>query len=233
MKISQSLPPLTRRQRDILAFFISYRDENSISPTLEEIAQNFGLNKVTIFGHVSELEKKGVLIRSAKGISRGLQLADDATESSEGGSNSGRFNSDQSNTGRAGANANGIVSLPICGTIAAGIPIEAIETMESQETLELSDLVPPQSDVYVLRVSGNSMVEDAICDGDMVLIERRTEARNGETVVAVLPGEETTLKRFYRENGHIRLQPANSEMKPIIVNDVELRGVVVGVVRKY
>ena len=219
MKISQSLPPLTRRQRDILAFFISYRDENSISPTLEEIAQNFGLNKVTIFGHVSELEKKGVLVRSAKGISRGLQLADQVGESTAAPRSAGKDSP--------------IRSLPICGTIAAGIPIEAIEMMETQETLELADLVPPHSDVYVLRVSGNSMVEDAICDGDMVLIERRTEARNGETVVAVLPGEETTLKRFYREDGHIRLQPANSAMKPIIVNDVELRGVVVGVVRKY
>ena len=208
MNLPTSLPPLTRRQRDILAFFVAYKEENSISPTLEEIAQNFGLNKVTIFGHISELEKKGVLIRSAKGISRGLQLA-----------------------GQAEAPRS--VGLPICGTIAAGIPIEAIEATESQESLELADLIPPQGDVYVLRVQGNSMIEDAICDGDMVLVERRTEARNGETVVAVLPGEETTLKRFYQENGHIRLQPANASMEPIITNDVQVRGVVVGVVRKY
>jgi repressor LexA len=210
MKLSESLPPLTRRQRDILDFFVSYRNENRISPTLEEIARNFGLNKVTIFGHVSELEKKGVLVRSAKGISRGLQLADMAEDEHDSGAR-----------------------LPICGTIAAGAPIEAIESSGTDETLELADLIPPHGDVYVLRVQGNSMIEDAICDGDLVLIERRTEARNGETVVAVLPDEETTLKRFYRENGHIRLQPANSTMQPIITKDVELRGVVVGVVRKY
>jgi len=208
MNLPTSLPPLTRRQRDILAFFVSYKEENSISPTLEEIAQNFGLNKVTIFGHISELEKKGVLVRSAKGISRGLQLAEKEK-------------------------APDSTSLPICGTIAAGTPIEAIDATEAEESLSLSDLIPPQGDVYVLRVRGNSMIEDAICDGDMVLVERRTEARNGETVVAVLPDEETTLKRFYKENGHVRLQPANSTMEPIITNSVEIRGVVVGVVRKY
>jgi repressor LexA len=206
-KLTERVPPLTRRQRDILDFFVAYRNEQGISPTLEEIAQNFGLNKVTIFGHVSELEKKGVLVRAAKGVSRGLQLSDDV----EGAVGSG-------------------TSLPIRGTIAAGAPIEAIE---ADEVFQFEDLVPPESDVYVLRVSGNSMIEDAICDGDLVLVERRTHARNGETVVAVLPEEEATLKRFYRENGHVRLQPANSSMQPIIVRDVEVRGVVIGVVRRY
>lgn len=208
MKRSATLPPLTRRQRDILDFFVEYRDAHHISPTLEEIAQNFGLNKVTIFGHISELEKKGVLTRSAKGISRGLQLSDELEAPST-------------------------LRLPISGTIAAGAPIEVLDETDAQETLELADLVPPQGDVYVLRVQGDSMIEDAICDGDLVLIEKRTEARNGETVVAVLPDEETTLKRFYRENGRIRLQPANATMEPIVTDDVEIRGVVVGVVRKY
>lgn len=204
MKLSERTPPLTRRQRDILDFFVEYRDQNGISPTLEEIAQNFGLNKVTIFGHVSELEKKGILVRAAKGVSRGLQLAESAEPTP--------------------------LRLPVKGTIAAGVPIEAVET---EETFELADLVPPHGDVYVLRVRGNSMIEDAICDGDLVLVERRETARNGETVVAVLPGEEATLKRFYRENGHIRLQPANATMQPILTDAVDVRGVVVGVVRKF
>jgi repressor LexA len=203
MKLSEQLPPLTRRQRDILDFFVTYREENGISPTLEEIARNFGLNKVTIFGHVSELEKKGVLVRSAKGVSRGLQLVDFDEPTRR---------------------------LPVKGTIAAGTPIQAVET---DETFEFSDLIPPHGDVFVLRVRGNSMIEDAICDGDLVLVERRDQARNGETVVAVLPDEEATLKRFYRENGHVRLQPANAEMQPILTNDVEIRGVVVGVVRRF
>ena len=199
-------PPLTRRQREIVDFLERYTDEHGMSPTLEEIAQSFGVNKVTIFGHVSELEKKGVLVRAAKGVSRGLQLAEFDEETK------------------------GATALPIKGTIAAGVPIE---TIENEEVFQLDDLVPPQSDVYVLRVSGDSMIEDAICDGDLVLVERRETARNGETVVAVLPEEEATLKRFYRENGHVRLQPANSTMEPIIADSVEVRGVVIGVVRKY
>ena len=204
-KLSDRTPPLTRRQRDILDFFKAYRDEQGISPTLEEIAQNFGLNKVTIFGHVAELEKKGVLVRAAKGVSRGLQLAEADESPPE-------------------------PQIPIRGTIAAGLPIEAIE---ANETFQFSDLLPPQSDVYVLRVQGDSMIEDAICDGDLVLVERRDQARDGETVVAVLPDEDATLKRFYRENGHVRLQPANASMSPIFADTVEIRGVVIGVVRKY
>ncbi len=203
MKISEHLPPLTRRQRDILEFFVGYKEANGISPTLEEIARNFGLNKVTIFGHVSELEKKGVLVRAAKGVSRGLQLVD--------------FESPG-------------LRLPIRGTIAAGAPIQAIET---DEALDFADLIPPHGDVFVLRVQGNSMIEDAICDGDLVLVERRSQARNGETVVAVLHGEEATLKRYYLENGHVRLQPANSSMQPILTQEVEVRGVVIGVVRRF
>jgi repressor LexA len=88
--------------------------------------------------------------------------------------------------------------------------------------------------VYVLRVSGNSMIEDAICDGDLVVVERRSDARNGQTVVAVLPDEEATLKRFYRESdGRVRLQPANAALQPLIVPEVEIRGVVIGVIRRY
>jgi repressor LexA len=199
-------PPLTRRQRDILAFFEAYTREHGISPTLEEIAQHFGLNKVTIFGHVSELMRKGVIRRQAKGVSRGLQLVGDA-------------------------GADGIAGLRVMGTIAAGAPIE---TLESPEALPFEDLAPPGKDVYVLRVSGNSMIEDAICDGDLVVVERRSDARNGQTVVAVLPDEEATLKRFYRESdGRVRLQPANAALQPLIVPEVEIRGVVIGVIRRY
>ncbi len=196
--------PLTRRQRQIVDFFQSYTLENSMSPTLEEIAAHFGLNKVTIFGHVAELERKGVLRRSAPGVSRGLQLVDPGDRP----------------TG----------ALAILGKIAAGGPIEALEAPES---LDLMDMVPDGRDVYALRVSGDSMIEDAIADGDVVLIERREVAHNGETVVAVLPDETCTLKRFYREDDRVRLQPANASMSPIFVDDVTVRGVVIGVMRKY
>jgi repressor LexA len=198
--------PLTRRQQDIIQFLRSYVEEHGISPTLEEIAAQFGVNKVTIFGHVAELERKGVIRRRAKGVSRSLELVDDEDESGGG------------------------VSLPVLGKIAAGAPIE---TIEEPEQLDFADLVPEGKDVYALEVQGESMIEDAIADGDIVLIERRQSARDGETVVAVLPDGDATLKRFYREGDQFRLQPANSTMSPIIVDEVEIRGVVIGVVRKY
>lgn len=200
-----SAPPLTRRQNQILDFFRAYTEEQGISPTLEEIAANFGVNKVTIFGHVAELERKGVMRRAAPGVSRGLQIVDRDSEPSS-------------------------TTLQILGEIAAGSPIEAIENPES---LDLADLVPEGREVYALRVSGQSMIEDAITDGDIVLVERRETARNGETVVAILNDGEATLKRYYKEAGRVRLQPANASMKPIYPDEITIRGVVIGVVRKY
>lgn len=198
--------PLTRRQQDILQFLRSYVDEHGISPTLEEIAAHFGVNKVTVFGHVAEMERKGVLRRRAKGVSRSLELVDEDDGDGNG------------------------VSLPVLGKIAVGAPIE---TIEEPEQLDFADLVPDGKEVYALEVQGESMIEDAIANGDIVLVERRESAREGETVVAVLPDGDATLKRFYREGKKIRLQPANSTMSPIIVDEVEIRGVVIGVVRKY
>ena len=203
---AMSTLPLTRRQQDILQFLRTYVEEHGISPTLEEIAAQFGVNKVTIFGHVAEMERKGVIRRRAKGVSRSLELVEQEDE--QGSS----------------------VSLPVLGKIAAGSPIE---TIEEPEQLDFADLVPDGKDVYALEVQGESMIDDAIANGDIVLIERRQSARDGETVVAVLPDGDATLKRFYREGKKFRLQPANSTMSPIIVDEVEIRGVVIGVVRKY
>lgn len=197
--------PLTRRQREILDYYQAYSEEAGISPTLEEAAQHFGVSKVTIFGHVKELERKGILRRAKPGISRGLQIVGEGT--------------------RPGG------CLHVLGTIAAGAPIE---TLEEPEVLDLGDLAPDGKDVYVLRVKGNSMIEDSIRDGDLVVVERTSKAWNGQIVVAVLPDEEATLKRYYEEpDGRIRLQPANSTMQPIVVPKVEIRGVVLGVVRRY
>lgn len=206
-------PPLTRRQRQILDYLRAYQAEQGMSPTLEEIAEHFGVNKVTVFGHVSELERKGLLRKSRRGVSRGLQLVED--EAPDG--------------------ASPPAPLPVLGRIAAGSPIEAVE---DPETLDFADLVPSGREVYALRVEGRSMIEDAIADGDIVLVERRAHARDGETVVAVLPGGEATLKRFYRESDGVRLQPANVSMEPIHVpadelGQLEIRGVVIGVVRRY
>jgi repressor LexA len=198
-------PPLTKRQRQILDFFGAYTAAHGMSPTLEEVATHFGVNKVTIFGHVSELERKGVLSRSGRRVSRGLQIVGENTTPST-------------------------TAVPILGKIAAGLPIQAIE---DPEELQLADLIPQDRQVYALRVSGQSMIDDGIRDGDIVLVEGRSEARNGEMVVAVLPDEEVTLKRFYREPKGFRLQPANPDMQPIFVSDLTVRGVVIGVVRRY
>ena len=202
------LPPLTKRQRQIVDFFQEYLRRHSISPTLEEIAQAMGVNKVTVFGHVAELERKGVLKKTAPGISRSLKL-------------SPAVRAEQRSTHRP---------LKILGTIAAGGPIEAIE---DPADLDLAGIVPRDRDVYALRVRGDSMIEDSICDGDIVLVESRNHARDGEIVVAVLPDEQTTLKRIYREGDRYRLQPANSKMAPIYASEVAVRGVVLGVVRRY
>jgi repressor LexA len=205
--------PLTRRQREILDFYQSYNTEHRISPTLEEVAQHFGVNKVTIFGHVAELQRKGVLSRAGHRVSRGLQVV---AQPAPAGS------------GRASAGEPATVQ--VLGRIAAGAPIEALE---DPQTLELRELLPVDREVYALRVQGESMRDDGIRDGDFVLVESRSAARDGEIVVAILPGEEATLKRLYREKSGFRLEPANSEMKPIRVRQLEVRGVVIGVIRRY
>lgn len=208
-------PPLTKRQRQILDFLGSFQEEHGMSPTLEEIASEYGVNKVTIFGHVQELQRKGFLNKPQKGISRGLRLVQ------QGGS------SDQDASSQGVART---ASVKIVGAIAAGAPIA---TIEAPEEFALADLIPEGRDVFALRVQGNSMIEDGINDGDIVLVESRNSAHNGETVVAVLPGEEATLKRFYKEKDRIRLQPANETLDPIYVTDLTIRGVVIGVVRRF
>jgi repressor LexA len=198
-------PPLTRRQHQILEYYRAYSAEHGLSPTLEEVARHFGVNKVTIFGHVAELERKGILQRSARGVSRALRVVEKPAPR------------------RA-------TVVPLLGAIAAGSPIEALE---SPETLDLADLLPRGRDTYALRVRGDSMIEDGIHDDDVVLVERRSNARDGELVVAILPGEEATLKRVYREAGGYRLEPANRTLQPIQAPRIEIRGVVIGVLRRY
>lgn len=209
-----STPPVTRRQKDILDFFRDYQERNGLAPTLEEIAQHLGVNKVTVFGHVAELERKGVLKKRAKRASRSLAIV---------GKKAPR-------PAASTPHANEV--LRIVGTIAAGKPIA---TIEEGEELELDQMLGRGRDLYALRVKGNSMIEDSIRDGDIVVVERRSNAHNGETVVAVLDGEEATLKRYYDEGEHVRLQPANAELKPVRVKKgaIEIRGVLVAVVRAY
>jgi repressor LexA len=200
---------LTPRQLDVLVAIRNYRHLNGYAPTMQELADQLGTSKVTIFEHVGALEKKRVLRRN-KHKARSLEIVSDDKLPDEERS----------------------TKLPLLGNIAAGSPIEAIE---NREELDLETLFNSRHGVYVLKVRGDSMIEDHLCDGDFVVIERRETARNGEQVVALLDSGEATLKRFYREGGKIRLQPANKTMEPRIVDAdrCKVQGVVIGVLRSY
>jgi repressor LexA len=200
---------LTRRQREIYDFICSFVEENGYSPSLEEIGGHFELASVaTVHKHVQHLVSKGYL-RKAWNRSRSLEPVLEDIEGSP--------------------------SVPILGCVAAGSPIEAIEQGDESISVPALMLGSKASETYALRVRGDSMIEDSICDGDIVVIESRHEARNGETVVALVGGDEATLKRFYRKGGQVRLVPANSSMEPIEVPaaDVTIRGVVRGLIRSY
>ena len=200
---------LTPRQLDVIVAIRDFRVRNGYSPTMQELADQLGTSKVTIFEHVGALEKKRV-IRRDKHKARSLEIVGE-----------GRLPDEDRAT-----------KLPLLGNIAAGSPIEAVE---NREEIDLETLFHSTKGVYVLRVRGESMIEDHLCDGDYVVIERRDSARNGEQVVALLDSGEATLKRFYKEGSKIRLQPANSAMEPRIVNADQCRvqGVVIGVLRTY
>ena len=201
---------LTRRQREIYDFVRGFVGERGYSPSLEEIGAEFGLSSVaTVHKHVQHLVEKG-LLKKAWNRSRSVEpVAPEAEEPV------------------------GVVTVKLAGVVAAGAPIEAIE---DAETLDVPrDLVPPRAESFALQVRGDSMIEDQIRDGDYVVVERRSEARNGETVVALIRGCDATLKRFFRMGSQVRLEPANASMKPLEVpaSDVEIRGVVCGLLRRY
>jgi repressor LexA len=198
---------LTPRKMQILRFIRDFRMTRGYSPSMQEIGDHLGLTKVTVFEHVGGLEREGLLLRGAKHSARSLKISPEV-----------EFPEDDSTT-----------QLPLVGRIAAGSPIEAIE---NAEYLDLAEIFDVGGNTFVLQVQGDSMVEDHICDGDMVVCQKRNTARNGETVVALLPDGDATLKRYYREKGKIRLQPANSNYDPIIVENIEVQGVVIGVLRQ-
>ena len=213
----------TNKQLEIMEFLQQFRSHRQLSPTLDEMAENFGVSRVTIHEHIKELVKKGA-IQSVPYKARSIEILDAQYQET-------RVSIDAQSAG------GGQLSVEVLGRIAAGEPIEAVEV---PERMDLADLLPMGREHYALRVRGTSMIDEGIHDGDMVLVERRKVAENGELVVAVLEDqgiEGATLKKYFREkvDGHdrIRLQPANPALEPIIVDTVEIRGVVVGVVRRY
>ncbi len=231
---------LTARQLQIVKYIYKYRKRNGLAPTLAEIAGELGISKVTVHEHIAQLEKKGALekepflsrsTRLSRKMARELERTLAEQSRYVGVDEPALPAPDDESTGEADGNGDGDgVRLPLLGEIAAGRPLEA---MEEHDVVELGDLCQARRAHYMLRVRGDSMIDDGICDGDYVLVERRNNARDGETVVAVLENNEATLKRFYRHKRRFKLQPANAALKPMIVDKVEIRGVVVGVVRSY
>lgn len=202
---------LTEKQIRVLRYFRDYRRERGIAPTLDEAAQALGVSKITIHEHLNQLTRKGAIHRD-RAKARAVAILHDPDAADAPASDA-------------------IPTLPLVGLIAAGRPIEALE---DREEVALTELVPTGDRIYLLRVRGKSMIDDHIDDGDLVVVEKRETARDGDIVVAILDDEEATLKRFYREpNGMIRLQPANSSMEPIYTSRVQLRGVVRGVIRRF
>jgi repressor LexA len=201
--------PLTKRQKEILDFLEEFLDENGYPPSFEEIAHHFGYTSLaTVHEHLENLKQKGY-IRKSYNASRSIELVPMGL--------------------RVAA-----VELPLLGQVAAGQPIEAIEDQETVAVPE--DFLARGGQHYVLRVSGNSMIDEQIRDGDYVIVNSRNTAHNGEMVVALVHGDSATVKKFYREgDGRVRLQPANVTMQPMYFrgDDVRVQGIVVGVIRRY
>lgn len=207
---------LTRRQKEVLDFIVRFIEENGYSPSYEEVARGLNLASLaTVHKHIRALEAKHYL-RCGHNRSRSLELAP-------------KFFHEQRKLKEETLSA---LEVPLAGRIAAGRPVEAVE---DRETINLAGLVNDK-DVFALEVRGDSMIEDHICDGDVVLVERTAQIRDGDIVVALVGGAETTLKRFYREGGGMaRLQPANPNMAPIRVplGELQIQGRVLAVLRKY
>lgn len=206
---------LTERQRDILEFIRGFQKSRGVAPTHREICDHFGFSSYgTVYKHLSLLEKKG-LIRRDWNQKRGVEVV----EQEEPAAPAPRQHDSP------------VRELPLFGYIAAGRPLE-VEL--SDEMIAVPEHLTSRGDNYVLKVRGDSMVDDGILDGDLVIIARREDATNGEMVVANVSGE-VTLKRLYREGERVRLQPANSMMGPIYAKarDVAVQGVVIGLMRRF
>jgi repressor LexA len=201
--------PLTRRQHEILDYIAGYIADHGYAPSFEEIAQKFGFQSLaTVHEHLTNLERKGYIHRNHN-ESRGIEVVPPKGQS-------------------------GATELPLLGYVAAGDPIEALTGGDTVAVPD--DLLPRRGRSYVLKVRGQSMIDEQIKDGDYVVVHERSTAENGQMVIAQVPGAGATVKRYYREpGGWIRLQPANPAMSALRVNerDVIVQGTVVGVIRKY
>ena len=201
------MQPLTKRQREVLNYLNDFIQQQGYAPSLEEIGQRFGLSSLaTVHKHLTNLESKG-FIRRSWNKSRSVEIIPT----------------------KHGAQSR---ELDLMGYVAAGQPIEAVATLES---IAVPEMLVGKNRAYVLRVRGDSMIDEQIRDGDFVIVEDRKTVENGEMVIALLNNTEVTLKMLFREGEGVRLQPANRKMEPLIIKSADLRiqGVVVGIMRRY
>ena len=199
--------PLTKRQREVFDYLHDFIEQHGYAPSLEELGRRFNLSSLaTVHKHLTNLQEKGFIKRTWN-RSRSVELVPT----------------------RTGSRA---VELSLLGYVAAGAPIEAVT---GTETIAVPEDLISKRETYVLRVRGDSMIDEQIRNGDLVIVEDRKSAENGEMVIALLRSSDVTLKKFYRDNGRVRLQPANPAVQPILVDadQVQIQGVVVGVMRKY
>jgi len=203
------MPTLTKRQKQILRFLERHITEHGFSPSYREIADHFGLSSpATVHQHIQTLADKEFISMSNDGGARTIEIIEPVT-----------------------APMIPAIMLPLSGLITAGEPIEAVE---NDETIAIpANFVVNKENSFVLKVKGESMIEEGIFNGDFVVVERNPSPKDGDTVVALLDNAYATLKKFYRESDHIRLQPANSTMKPILVKDLIVQGVVRAVIRNF
>lgn len=203
---------LTPKQLKILQLIRDCRVRRGYSPTMQELADDLGVSKVTVFEHVEALIKKGALVREAN-KARSLSIAD----------------------GVALPDEEQALRFPLVGKIAAGYPIEKFSDDDELDVMDVlgTSVGSSGGGTFALRVDGDSMRDEGILDGDYVIIRRSETARNGDRVVALLPNGETTLKTYHKESDHIRLQPANPEFEAIRVKECKIQGIVAGVLRSY
>lgn len=201
---------LTKKQKQMLDFIRAFADEYGYAPTFREIMDGLNYSSVaTVAQHIDNLVTKGYLYKR-NNEARSIQLVDADIDTAD------------------------TRGLPLMGWIAAGEPIQTLDT--PTETLQVPNFMIKSDTSYVLQVQGESMIEDGILSGDYIVVRENKAPQNGDVVVAMIDGESATLKHFYREDGRIRLQPANSAYEPIYVDsdqDLEIQGVVTGIVRAY
>ncbi len=209
---------LTPRQLQLLRMVVRFQESHCYSPTLAEMASELNISRSTIFEHIAELQKKDLLLgypnkaRSLKVSSKVHELLNNLTDQSF-------HNYD-----------NGSGGIPLSGRVAAGVPLEAVENVES---ISLQSCFGTGDDIFALEVKGDSMINEDIHEGDYVICSRSSVARDGQLVVAIVDDENATLKRFYLEKNRIRLQPSNDNYQPIYSDNCRIEAVVLGLVRKF